>query len=120
MIKSKATKRMGYLSTPLEQPGRGEAEDEAPERRADAEDCDIGHGDQEADERTEAELSPERSGKGRLQHLEHRETGERCDEGRRRAEQHAREERCEHAEGDGEYTEKERRGVVPGFFAGTR
>src|SRR5687768_9295466 len=108
-MRRKAIKRMGYLSTPLEHPGRGEAEDEAPERRADAQDRDIGHGDEEADERTKAELSPEGSGKGGLQHLEHREAGERCDEGRRRAEQHAREERCEHAEGDGEHTEKERR-----------
>src|SRR5687768_75713 len=60
---------------PLEQPRGREAEDQAPERRADAKDRHVGHGDQEAHQRAEAEALLEGGGESRLQHPQHRQAG---------------------------------------------
>src|SRR5262245_49931240 len=65
------------LSTALEQPRAGQAERQSPERRADAEDRDVGHGDHKADQRAEAEAPAEGRVEGRLQHAQHRKAGER-------------------------------------------
>jgi len=109
-----------YVSTALEQPRRGEAEHETPERRADVKERNVGDRDQKADQRTEAEPAAEGCRERGLQDPQHRKAGERGDECRRRREQQPGKERREQSESNRQQAKEERSRVVPRPLAAAR